>query len=196
MPDKGKKPATWKTLESRKVYTTRIFDLHHHRRHHEQRGQHDFYVLQAPDWVNIIPLTDSEDVVMVRQFRHGTEDFTLEIPGGMVDPEDPSPMAAARREMREESGYDSDDVIELGKVHPNPAIQGNYCHSFLARGVRGGLKPELDTTEETEVVLVPLASIKDLIRSGEITHALVIAAFSFLDVYNPPPGFVHRHRHR
>jgi len=189
VPHGKPKPAPWKTVESREVYRTRIFDLHHHRRHHHQRGQHDFYVLKAPDWVNIIPLTDDEDVVMVRQFRHGTEDFTLEIPGGMVDPEDANPMAAARREMREESGYDSDDIIELGKVHPNPAIQGNYCHTFLARGVRPGPKIELDTTEETEVILVPLASIKELIRSGEITHALVIAAFSFLHAYNPPPDF-------
>jgi ADP-ribose pyrophosphatase len=183
------RPATWKTVESRKVYTTRIFDLHHHRRRHDQRGQHDFYVLEAPDWVNIIPLTVHQEVVMVRQFRHGTESFTLEIPGGMVDPEDASPAAAARREMVEESGYDSADIIELGKVHPNPAIQGNYCHTFLARGVTPGPKVELDTTEETEVVLVPLSSIKDLIAGGEITHALVIAAFSFLHAYNPPPEF-------
>ncbi len=104
-------------------------------------------------------------------------------------------MHAARREMREESGYDSDDIIELGKVHPNPAIQGNYCHTFLARKVRPGPKIELDTTEETEVILVPLASIKDLIASGEITHALVIAAFSFLHAYNPPPEFRRSHRH-
>lgn len=176
-------------METRKVYSTRIFDLHHHRRSHQHRGDHDFYVLQAPDWVNIIPLTDDEQVVMVRQFRHGTEDFTLEIPGGMVDPEDSSPKAAARREMREESGYDSEDIVELGKVHPNPAIQGNYCHTFLARHVRSGPKIELDTSEETEVLLVPLNSIKDLIASGEITHALVIAAFSFLHAYNPPPDF-------
>lgn len=197
MPTHGKpKPASWKTVESSKVYSTRIFDLHHHRRHHHQRGHHDFYVLEAPDWVNIIPLTENDDVVMVQQFRHGTEDFTLEIPGGMVDPEDPSPMAAARREMIEESGYDSDDIIELGKVHPNPAIQGNYCHTFLARGARSGPKVELDTSEETEVVLVPLASIKDLIASGEITHALVIAAFSFLHVYNPPPDFQQSVKHR
>jgi ADP-ribose diphosphatase len=187
--DDKRKPAVWKTVESRKVYATRIFDLHHHRRHHHRRGQHDFFVLEAPDWVNIVPLTDREEVVMVRQFRHGTETFTLEIPGGMVDPEDLDPKAAARREMQEETGYDSQDIIELGKVHPNPAIQGNYCHTFLARGVLPGVKAEMDGTEETEVILVPLSSIKDLIAGGEITHALVIAAFSFLHAYNPPPEF-------
>jgi ADP-ribose pyrophosphatase len=195
MPGKPK-PATWKTVESRKVYQTRIFDLHHHRRHHQQRGHHDFYTLEAPDWVNIIPLTDDENVVMVRQFRHGTESFTLEIPGGMVDADDADPKTAARREMQEESGYDSEDIVELGKVHPNPAIQANYCHTFLARGVQPGEKIELDTTEETEVVLVPLTSIKELIASGEITHALVIAAFSFLQVYNPPPEFAHELKRR
>jgi len=127
----------------------------------------------------------------VRQLRHGTGDFTLEIPGGMVDPEDPSPLAAARREMREECGFDSEDVAELGRVHPNPAIQPNYCYSFVARNVRQVTRPRLGGAEETEVVKVPLKDIKQLIATGKITHALVIAAFSFFHVYNPP-----RFRHK
>ena len=130
------KARRWQTLKSERVYATPIFDLHRHQRSHPHRGEHDFFVLEAPAWINIIPITPENDVVMVRQFRHGIGDFTLEIPGGMVDPEDPSPLLAARREMREECGYDSEDVVELGRVHPNPAIQPNYCYSFLARNVR------------------------------------------------------------
>lgn len=181
-----RKVRRWETLESELVYSTAIFDLHRHRRTHPHRGEHEFFVLEAPAWVNIIPLTGAGEVVMVRQFRHGVGDFTLEIPGGMIDPGDPSPAAAGRREMREETGYDSEDVVELGKVYPNPAIQPNFCYSFLARGVRPVARPHLDGSEETEVVMVPLSDVKRLIASGAITHALVIAAFSFFHIYNPP----------
>jgi ADP-ribose pyrophosphatase len=180
------KARRWDTLKSERVYATPIFDLHRHQRSHPRRGEHDFFVLEAPAWVNIIPLTSANEVVMVRQFRHGIGDFTLEIPGGMVDPEDPSPLLAARREMREESGYDSADVVELGRVHPNPAIQPNYCYSFVARNVHRVARPRLGGSEETEVVVIPLGEVKGLIASEKITHALVIAAFSFFHVYNPP----------
>ncbi len=180
----------WSTLKSESVYNTPIFELHRRRSRHPARGERDFYILEAPNWVNIIPLTVGNDVVMVRQFRHGIAEFTLEIPGGMVDPEDPHPEHAARREMLEESGYDSDLILELGRVHPNPAIQPNFCYTYLARDVRKVAEPTPDSsgTEETEVVMVPLGDIKELIASGRITHALVIAAFSFLHVYNPPPS--------
>ena len=117
---------------------------------------------------------------MVRQFRHGLRAYTLEVPGGMIDADDPSPLVAARREMVEESGYESDRVEPLGVVHPNPAIQTNRCHSFVAYEVERRHVPRFDSTEETEVVLVPLTRIPELMRSGEITHALVIVAFQWL----------------
>ena len=118
----------WKTLHSESVYHTPIFDLHRRRAGHTHRGERDFFILDAPSWVNIIPLTRDRKVVMVRQFRHGISGFTLEIPGGMVDPDDESPADAARRELREETGYDSARIIELGRVHPNPAIMPNFCY--------------------------------------------------------------------
>jgi ADP-ribose pyrophosphatase len=176
-------------LDSERVYTTPIFDLHRRKSTHPRRGERDFFVLEAPAWVNIIPLTRARDVVLVRQFRHGVSAFTLEIPGGMVDPEDNSPEEAAVREMREECGYDSDDVIPLGRVHPNPAIMPNLCYSFLARDAHKVAEPhhDLSGSEETEIVIVPLAEIPEMIATGKISHALVIAAFSFFHVYNPPP---------
>src|SRR5690348_11514993 len=180
------KARRWETLKSERVYATPIFDLHLHQRSHPGRGEHDFFVIEAPAWINIIPITSANEVVMVRQFRHGIGDFTLEIPGGMVDPEDPSPLAAARREMREECGYDSEDVVALGRVHPNPAIQPNHCYSFVARNVRRVRRRRLEGSEETEVVRVALKDVKRLIATEKITHALVIAAFSFFHLYNPP----------
>jgi 8-oxo-dGTP pyrophosphatase MutT (NUDIX family) len=175
----------WKTLTTDAVYKTPVFDLHRRRSGHPNRGERDFFILDAPNWVNIIPLTAAGEVVMIRQWRHGISEFTLEVPGGMVDPEDISPMHAARREMVEETGYDADTIIELGKVHPNPAIQGNVCYSFLAEDLRNVGQPESLGAEETEVALIPLVDIPGLIASAGIMHALTIAAFSFLHLYNP-----------
>ena len=138
------KPRKWKTLKSDVAYSTPIFDLHRRRSMHARRGERDFFILDAPNWVNIIPLAKNGDVVMIRQWRHGISEFTLEVPGGMVDPEDESPMHAARREMIEETGFDSDAIVALGKVHPNPAIQGNICFSFLAENVRAGRAGGID----------------------------------------------------
>ena len=182
------KARKWRTLNSERVFETPIFDLHRRTSAHPRRGERHFYVLEAPAWVNIIPLTPKREVVMVRQYRHGISDFTLEIPGGMIDPEDKTPATAARREMVEETGYDGDRVIALGKVNPNPAIQPNLCYSYFAPNVRqiGKAQPSPDGSEETEVTVVPLSQIKSLIASGKISHALVITAFAFFHIYNPP----------
>ena len=172
---------TGKRLSADIVYRCRIFALRRDRsRFSRDEAEHEFHVLESPDWVNIVPLTPDQRVVMVRQFRHGIVDYTLEVPGGILDADDESPASAARREMVEESGYDSDRIERLGVIHPNPAIQGNRCHSFVAYDVTLRHVPTFDSTEETEVVLVPLAEIPDLIRDGRITHALVVVAFHWL----------------
>jgi 8-oxo-dGTP pyrophosphatase MutT (NUDIX family) len=171
----------WQRLAADIVYECRIFRLRRERsRFSRDEAEHEFHVLDAPDWCNIIPLTADEQVVMVRQFRHGVGDYTLEVPGGMVDPEDASPLVAARREMVEETGFDGERVEPLGVIHPNPAIQTNRCHTFVAYGVERQRTPVFDSTEETEVALVPLASVPELIRDGRITHALVVVAFHWL----------------
>jgi len=171
----------WSRLDSETVYTCRIFSLRKDRNRSPRDGrEHDFFVLDSGDWVNIIPITANDEVVLIHQYRHGIDDITLEIPGGMVDPHDPSPLHAARREMQEETGYDSADVVPLGTVHPNPAIQGNRLHTFLARNVELTGAVSFDSTEETEVVLVPLDGVDALIRQGVISHALVVVAFHHL----------------
>ncbi len=173
----------WQRLDSETVYSCRIFSLQKNVSRSPRTGKpHDFFVLDSSEWVNIIPVTPNEEVVLIRQYRHGTDDITLEIPGGMVDQEDVSPLHAARREMQEETGYDSDDIIPLGAIHPNPAIQANRCHSFLARNVEKICEPSFDTTEETEVTLVPVSALPEIVRQGLITHALVVVAFYWYDL--------------
>lgn len=157
-----------------------IFDLHRVRFEPPEGGSpHDFYVLDAPDWINVIPLTTDGQVLMVRQYRYGIEDFTLEIPGGMCDPGE-SPIESARRELREETGYEAREIVELGWVHPNPPIQNNRCFTFMARDLVRVGRPEPDPHERLKLESVPLRDVPDLIARRTISHALVLAAFHLL----------------
>lgn len=167
----------WKIISSKRDKSYSIFDLHTDRVRSPRTGKdYDFYIIKSPEWVNVIPITPEDEVVLVRQYRHGIRDIALEIPGGLVDPED-SPLTAAIRELYEETGYRQGEMISLESVHPNPAIQNNRCYTFLARNVVYSGARELGDREDIEVVLKPKEEIPGLISSGAITHSLVIAAF-------------------
>jgi ADP-ribose pyrophosphatase len=175
MPDKS-----WKFLGARDISDHRIFRIRHDLYRFEPTGaERDFVVLDCPDWVNIIPLTDDGRVVLIRQFRHGTQSVTLEIPGGVVEAGE-TPEDAAVRELVEETGYVPASVKSLGFVSPNPAIQGNRSHTFLAEGCRLTTAPQPDSFEKIEVLFRPLEDIPGLILNGEISHSLIIAAFALL----------------
>ncbi len=170
-------PKPWKLISSQTKKTFRIFDLRIDRakspRTHEE---HDFYVLESRDWVNVIPITSDNNVVLIRQYRHGTREITLEIPGGIVERDD-SPEEAARRELREETGYQASAMHLLGHVHPNPAFLNNICYTYLARDVSLVGRQEQDEKEDIEVVLRSIEDIPRLIREGQITHSLILSAF-------------------
>ena len=167
----------WTLLYSKIIHTCRIFTLKTEGYRSPRTGkEQDFYLLDSSDWVNVIPLTADERVILVKQFRMGTKDFSLEIPGGMLDEGD-SPAGAAARELAEETGYGGDEPILLGIVHPNPAIQTNRCYTYLIPNVVYRTLPHQDSTEDVEVLTAPLSAIPGFIRDGKITHALVVAAF-------------------
>lgn len=145
----------------------------------------EFYTLQSNDWVNVLPFTDEREVVMIRQYRHGSRKVTLEIPGGLVDEDDP--REAAKRELLEETGFAGTSVNLLGSTNPNPALFDNTCYTYLVEHVRKVREVSLDMHEDIEVELVPLASIPPLLRDGTINHALVIVAFHFFFQKNGYP---------
>lgn len=132
-----------------------------------------FYLIRSPEWAQIVPLTANDEIVMVKQFRHGSGRVTLEIPGGLVDPGE-SPAEAAVRECLEETGYRVRDAAPLGVTNPNPAIFTNALHSFVAFGATPERAIENTSSEQTEVVLVPRAELPRLLLTGAIDHALVV----------------------
>jgi ADP-ribose diphosphatase len=183
MDDYLKLVQPWEMGPPSTLATTRIFTLkERHGRSPTSAGKEgEFVFLDSVDWVNVIALTPDEQVVMIEQFRHGLEEVTLEVPGGMVDPGE-SPAEASLRELAEETGYVGGACEIIGSVSPNPAIQNNRCHTGLVRGVTLGGPVEFDSHEEIAVRLVPLAEIPDLIRRGVIHHALVMCAFHHFDL--------------
>ncbi|MFZ5832213.1 MAG: NUDIX hydrolase [Planctomycetota bacterium] len=172
----------WTILGSREIADHRIFRIRYDRYRFESAArEHDFVIVDCGDWVNVVPVTDDGQVVLIRQYRHGIKRATLEIPGGMIDHGE-EPEAAAVRELEEETGYVPRSVRSLGRVHPNPAIQGNYCHLYLAEGCRPEAATRFDAFESIEVVPCPLADIPDMIRREDISNSMVINAFALMGV--------------
>ncbi|MFZ5494335.1 MAG: NUDIX hydrolase [Verrucomicrobiota bacterium] len=178
-------PLRWHKLREEPHSTTRIFDVvraffRHPRREKEQ----DFFVINPPDWVNVVALTPDGQLVLVRQFRYGINDFSLEIPGGVIDPGE-DPVAAGVRELREESGYVGARARLLGSVHPNPAMQSNRCHLVLVEQARREAAPDWDPDEEFEILTKPVEEVFALAAGGGITHAMVLNALLLFQPHWP-----------
>lgn len=137
-----------------------------------------FSVINSPDWVNILALTSSDEVVLIRQFRHGTNEIVTEIPGGMIDRGE-APLTAAKRELQEETGFSAKTWVCLGASQPNPAIQNNQCFMYLALDAQLEHTVSLDENEVIDTHLVPLSALPSIVYSGEIRHALILACFGY-----------------
>jgi len=179
------KPSRWHKLGDSVLTHTRIFDLRTaHYRHPVRETERDFYVVHSPDWVNVIALTPDHQLVLVRQFRFGVDEFSIEIPGGVMDLNE-EPIAAGLRELREETGYVGQNARIIGRVHSNPAILSNSCHLVFVEQVVPTAKLQWDADEEIEVLTVPVDEVYAWAHSGRITHSLVLdALFCFLPYWH------------
>lgn len=139
-------------------------------------------VLEGRDWVNVAATTSAGNLVIVRQFRFGTGRTTTEFPAGLVEADEPA-LAAAQRELREETGYTSDDWVSLGSVDANAAFLTNQCHLFLARNVVKTSETALDPSEDILVEEISLDELKTEIESGRFSNALsVLTAYKVFDL--------------
>jgi ADP-ribose pyrophosphatase len=174
----------WEKLSSRRVGDFRVFTVRSDVKVSPRTGrEHDFYVIESVNWVNVIAITTEKQLVMIEQYRHGSNTVELEIPGGMMDPEDASPLEAGLRELREETGYEGLQAEVIGQIYANPAIMNNICYTVLVRGCEVKHSIQLDHGEDLATRLVDLSHIPELVRSGKVGHSLVAVALYHFDLW-------------
>jgi 8-oxo-dGTP pyrophosphatase MutT (NUDIX family) len=174
----------WKTIGSQKLGDFRIFSIRSDRKVSPRTGkEHDFYIIDSVNWVNVIAVTPDQQLVMVEQYRHGSNTVELEIPGGIMDAVDLHPEKTGARELREETGYAGENARVLGQTYANPAIMSNTCFTVLMENCHRVHPVEFDSGEDLITRLVPVSEIPHLVASGKILHPLVIAGFSFFDLW-------------
>lgn len=173
----------WKIISSKPEGNFRIFTIRSDVKISPRTGKkHDFFVLESLDWVNVIAVTPENELVMVEQFRHGTNTVELEIPGGIMDKDEASPVATGVRELREETGYEGERPRMLGNISANPAIMSNHCHTVLVENCRLKYAVQFDSGEDIITRLVPVAEIPRLVADGKIQHPLVVVALYYYEL--------------
>jgi 8-oxo-dGTP pyrophosphatase MutT (NUDIX family) len=174
----------WRQLSSRPLGDYRVFSVRQERKVSPRTGQeHDFFIIDCSDWVNVVALTPERQMVLIEQYRHGSNTVELEIPGGIIDAADGSPEAAGGRELAEETGYRGEEPVVVGQVFANPAIMGNHCYTVLVRNCRLVKAVQLDEGEDLVTKLVPMEQVPELVASGRIRHSLMVAALYQFDLW-------------
>jgi ADP-ribose pyrophosphatase len=174
----------WRQLSSRPLGDFRVFSVKEERRVSPRTGtEHDFFIIDSSNWVNVVALTPDRQMILIEQYRHGSNTVELEIPGGIIDPADATPEAAGARELAEETGYEGETPILVGHVFPNPAIMRNHCYTVFVRNCLVVKPMHWDAGEDLATKLVPMEQVPDLVASGQIKHSLVVAALYQFDLW-------------
>lgn len=174
----------WPKLSSKQVGDFRVFSIRSDVKLSPRTGQEcDFYVIESVNWVNVVALTRHHELVMIEQYRHGSNTVELEIPGGMMDQSDGSPIEAGLRELREETGYEGAKAELIGQIYANPAIMSNVCYTVLVQDCDLTHDIQLDHGEDVATRLVPVDQIPQLVAEGKIGHSLVVVALYYFDLW-------------
>lgn len=134
----------------------------------------DYYIVEASNWVNVIAITEDRRIVMEKQYRQGIRRICYELPAGMVE-QDEEPLAAAKRELTEETGYARGDWHPFGRYAPNASGMNNVCYTFIAYGVRFQEQPHREITEDIHVSLITEEEVRNLLETNEIIEAVMAA---------------------
>jgi 8-oxo-dGTP pyrophosphatase MutT (NUDIX family) len=170
----------WKEIERREVYLCRVFKVRDTVSLGPDGETRTFNVLDAPDWAIVIPVVrdaDGEKFLMVRQWRHGADKISLEFPGGVLEDGEDG-VAAAGRELEEETGWSATSIRSLGTFNPNPAIMSNTVHIFLAEGLRRKGKQKLDADEYVDAELISAEEVIAGMGRPPYVHALMASALA------------------
>jgi len=177
-PEKEFPFAPWKTLETKELMSSGFFRmLEQSCQLGDGRVMPKYYTMEFQDWVNVVPITPSGDVLMIRQYRHPSRKVHWEIPGGGLDKNELSdPIVGAKRELLEETGYVGKAWVPLGSHYPNPALQTNRMHTFLALDCVKEQEPQWDPFEELEVCPLGWKNILQDVQSFSVDHSIVLAS--------------------
>lgn len=160
----------WRTVRSAIAFSTPWFSVRKDDCVINDGAETPFYVIDTADWVCVVAITDADDLVLVRQYRQGWQDITLELPAGEVHPGE-DVIAAARRELAEETGYLGGEATFIGATSPNPARYGNKLHIVAIRGSAKLAELKNDPEEQTEPMIWPLKSVRDLFRDPTFANS-------------------------
>jgi ADP-ribose pyrophosphatase len=167
----------WQKVHSQAVGDFRIFRVLAERKISPRTGnEHEVFVIQSVNWVNVIATTPRDELILIEQYRHGSNTVELEVPGGMMDSSETSPEITGARELREETGYAGEAPRVIGQVFPNPAIMSNTCFTVWVPNCELKHPTQFDHGEDLLTRLVPIREAPYLVRTGAIRHSLVIVA--------------------
>jgi 8-oxo-dGTP pyrophosphatase MutT (NUDIX family) len=176
-------PAPWVTLSQTLAADCSVYRVwRRHLRHTRDNREGDFYILEAPDWVQALALTPRHELLLVRQWRFGVSQLSWEPPGGVIDAGEDI-VAAAQRELLEETGHAGQHPVLLGRAAPNPALQNNRVHFVLIENCVMHAPMSWDPHEELQVTAFPLPEVEQMIRRGQIFHSLALNAIQFLQAH-------------
>ncbi len=162
----------WKLLESKYVYRDRWLRARADKCElPDGRIMEPYYVIEVPDWTNMVIITKEQRIVLVRQYRHALGTTTLELPGGILE-QGESPKESAIREMHEETGYVSDEVEFLMKISPNPALNNNTAYFFLAIDAEKLTDTKFDPFEDIVIETFSKDELKQLLEEGKLQHGV------------------------